>query len=251
MTDSRGQLRRRLLAGAVAVALVVVGVFAGLALGGDDGGGSDDVATDASPTTGDPTTTTAAAVPDETSSTVAGPSVQPTPAGQELIDLVARGQSAAYSARYQTVDPTSQLGTLFVEIWREGDRLRQDATVQVEGRTVESSAFVDGDEVRACQRGTGQQEWQCQDVPRESAPDVDGRIRAAINELADQTAGGTDTTIAGQPARCYEVTDDDGEAYELCVTAEGVPARLVTGNSSVELVSYQPGVPDGIFEPPA
>ena len=251
MTNSEGQLRRRLLVGAVAAILVLVGVFAGLLLGDGDDDGGDDVATSDSSPNDDEATTTTAAPEEETSTTVSGPPVQPTPEGQELIDLVARGQSAVYTARYQTIDPTNQLGTLFVDIWRDGSRLRQDAIVQVEGRTVESSAFVDGDEVRACQRGSGQPDWQCQDVPRESAPDVDGRIRDAINDLADQTTGSTPTTIAGQPARCYQVTDQDSSDFELCVTDEGVPARLNSGGASVELVSYTAGVPEGIFTPPA
>lgn len=224
--------------------VLAIGIVIGVVLADGGDGETDVVSTGSEPTsppTGPITTTTGARD---------GPAGPPTPAGQALIDLIASGQSLTYTARYQTVDPTNQLGTLLVDVWRAGARIRQDAVVQVEGRTVESSAFIEGEEVRACQRGNGQ-DWQCEEVPRESAPDVDGRIRDAVSQLSGQTSGGTNTTIAGQPARCFQVIDYDGTEMNLCVTSLGVPARLVAGEASLELVAFEEGVPEGIFTPPA
>jgi hypothetical protein len=177
--------------------------------------------------------------------------IAPTAQGRELVDLISRGQSLTYTATYQNNDPTSQLGTQSVQLYRDGSHVRQDATVTIDGQSIETQAFSSGGTVRACQRPAGGASWQCQDVPPDQAPDIDGRIRAAVSELSGSTTGGVDETIAGQPSRCYDVTDTDGTAMQLCVTNQGVPARLKSGAASVELASYAPGVPDGAFTPPA
>jgi hypothetical protein len=88
-------------------------------------------------------------------------------------------------------------------------------------------------------------------VPPDQAPNVDARIRDAVQELAGTTTAAPSTTIAGQAARCYGIIDTDGQPIELCVTEQGVPARFVAGESRVELLSYSDGVPEGIFTPPA
>lgn len=259
MTDTDGQLRRRILAGVAAVALVLVGVVVGLVLGGDDGDdgdGDDVVASDETTTTGDddgddgaPPRPTAVGETTSTTGAVQGP-VAATPQGRELIALIDAGQAASYAASYRTTDASNQLGTVQVEVWRDGDRVRQDARVQVDGREVETAAFIDGEAVRVCQRAAADPGWQCQDVDRAQVPDVDGRIRTAVTELADRTSGGTDATIAGQPSRCYSVIDENDDPVELCVTLTGVPARFVAGDSSIELLSYGDGVPAEVFTPP-
>lgn len=203
---------------AVAIAGLLLTVVSG-AIAGISGGRSPAV----------PTTTTAPASPGTTA----------------LAALLEDRLGARYHVVYDLATADVE-GTATIEVWRDGDRVRTDTTVEAEDRSGSSSTFTGPGTARACTRAPGE-DWSCQDVPEPE--------RAALAELAGllgplegiEVAEVVATDVAGRSARCFAAT---AGTVTVCVVPGGPVARIAGGGLVLAATSVDDDVPPGTFEPP-
>jgi hypothetical protein len=180
------------------------------------------------------------------------PSPRPvTEEGRALTSLVEEAQALTYHATYRIGGEQPEEGSISVEFWRKGDRIRLDQELRSEDRTVRSSGFRLAGQTIGCVR-EGEAPWRCTtvDQPRPS-PGVaiaDPLIGGLVDDLsrADLTVGTEE--IDGRQARCYKAADP---SREVCVTGEGIAVRVGTPQSRLELAELERDVEDSVFDPPA
>lgn len=206
--------------GAVAVAVVA-------SLVGDDDGG-DPAASDESTTTTEPLSDTA----------------------QELLDRLEVGRQEPLHVLLEA--PASTDGSAFtVEIWRDGDRVRQDLVLSAPGVRTELSAFHLPDGNVVCQRAA-EEEWRCErsvSVATENGAPA-GIIEGAAANLSGAEVTATDEVIDGTPARCYEI-QAEASTSTMCVTEDGVPVRLSVQGQELTATTVERQVDAAAFDLPA
>lgn len=225
--------RRGLLAAVVGLVVLVGLVVVLVATRGDDG---DD--------------------PSDTDSSLPAPPTLPppvegvlSPAAEELLDLLDRGASGRYHAVY-TVEGTDAAGagTTTIELWRDGDRSRRDTRVESAEGTADTVGIVEGDEAVTCSR-VGDDPFTC--TPAASPEAIDSDVIGSVrSQLTGAEVTPRDDEIDGRDVRCYAFATEDGLA-EICVTPDGVVAKLGTESSSLRLTELDGDVPGDVFTPPA
>ncbi|HEY9556629.1 MAG TPA: hypothetical protein VIR58_07835 [Acidimicrobiales bacterium] len=228
-TSERRAPRRRLiwivLAAAAAVAVVVVAVVAL----GDDG-------EDPAP----PPVTSALPDPLEGAED---------PDTAELAQLLEQGRAGTYHATYSTSGslegaPAAGVG---LEVWRDGERLRQDSVATTEGQEVRTSSFLRATDVVVCSQIPGQ-DWACSTSSRPA--NDDGVFGSVTEQLAGSSVTAREAEVDGRAVRCFAFDGPSGTG-ELCVTPEGVPASIEAGGMEIFLAGLDADVPDEVFELPA
>lgn len=174
-----------------------------------------------------------------------------TPEGREMISLVEKGRKATFHARYRAT-PSGGQGAgqeLTLELWRKPPLEREDTLFVTQGARGHSAGFLRPDKATLCTR-RNDEPWTCNPLPgvQRSGPE------ALVSQLSETVARSRvevrDDTVAGFPVRCFTVAVS-GSPAELCLTEEGVSARVSAGGTRIELVSLSEDVPDSVFEPPA
>ena len=171
---------------------------------------------------------------------------------QDLLTRLERGRQAQVHVRLASADGAVGGGTVVVEIWRDGDLVRQDVLVEVPESHTEVSAFQLADGNVICQRSAADASWQCQrsvSVGSENGVPV-GLIEAAAANLQGADVTATDEDINGTPVRCYAIVKPDAE-NSLCVTEDGVPMRLSTQGQVLTATAVDHDVSADVFTPPA
>jgi hypothetical protein len=73
------------------------------------------------------------------------------------------------------------------------------------------------------------------------------------SQITSEIEGGPITVsskrVAGQSVRCYTLPVS-GATAEVCVTEEGIPARVASGSSRIELIDLSREFPQDVFTPP-
>lgn len=159
--------------------------------------------------------------------------------GEVLVELLRDGADATYHATYQvrrgdTVDAT-------LEVWQRGARSRVDSSTTTGGKV---AVFRDKDRTDTCTLEAGT--WTCARATTDERG-FDGFVDDAVNDLGGRDVVARIDSIAGRDVRCFSVA---GEA-EVCVTPEGIPARMAAGDSTTELTSLDNNVADAAFQLPA
>lgn len=165
----------------------------------------------------------------------------------ELAELLARGRRSTYHARYTLSDATGEAATVDLEVWRDGDRLRQDTLTDVEGQSVKTSSLALGSEVVLCSR-TGEVEWSCAES-QPTGSEQEGILGSVQDQLAGSDVTPRDDELDGLEVRCFAFSGPEGDG-EVCVTPAGVPARVELGGVSITLVEVDDDVPLSVFAPP-
>jgi hypothetical protein len=170
----------------------------------------------------------------------------------ELVSLLERGEHTRYHALYRAVTPEGEPAgaSMSIELWRSPPRLRQDVTVSLAGESATSSAFLLPDGGIGCTREGSDGAWTCTAIPNDQATATDSLAR----QITQQTGAGPVTIrtarVAGVAVQCFNLPVSETSA-EVCVTAEGIPARINSGGTRIELVSLVKEVPKNVFTPPA
>lgn len=177
------------------------------------------------------------------------PAAAPDTDSRELLDLLERGRAQTFHARYTATTPDEADATTRLELWRDGQRVRQDSVVEAPDGTVRTASIRDPDDrvVSCVQRDGG--DWNC-GPPSQTSGDQD-----LFGSVADQLSGAdvtvTDAQVAGHDARCFTLTDATATS-ELCVTDEGIPVRLAAGDEAeMTLDELDRDVDASVFTPPA
>ena len=170
----------------------------------------------------------------------------------ELVSLLERGEHTKYHARYRAVtDEIEPAGSsTSIELWRSPPRLRQDVTVTSAGESATSSAFLLPEGGVGCTREGSDGAWTCTAIPKDQSSTAESLAR----QITLQSGGGPVTVrtarVAGVAVQCFNLPVS-GSMAEVCVTDEGIPARINSGGTRIELVSLVREVPKNVFSPPA
>ena len=169
----------------------------------------------------------------------------------ELVSLLERGEHTQYHARYRAITGEAQPAgaSMSIELWRSPPRLRQDVTVSSAGESATSSAFLLPEGGIGCTREGPAGAWTCTPIPKDQSTATESLAR----QITQQTGAGPVTVrtarVAGLAVQCFNLPVSEATA-EVCVTAEGIPARINSGGTRIELVSLVREVPKNVFTPP-
>jgi hypothetical protein len=171
---------------------------------------------------------------------------------QDLLSRLERGRAGQVHLRLASADGAVDGRTIVVEMWRDGDLVRQDVIIEAAGSRNEVSAFQLPSGNVICQRTAADAEWGCQQsmsTATESGDPV-GLIEAAAANLQGADVTATDEEIDGTAVRCYAIERPEG-ASALCLTDDGVPLRLIAQGQELTATSVEREVHADVFTPPA
>jgi hypothetical protein len=236
--------RRRLTKAAALV--MVIGLVA--LLGGSlaVGGGSKSTTT----------TTTTTTAPSTTSSTVTTTTIDPallSEPAKELEALIATSRTGRYHVGFEVTGDGlgPQVSAATAELWRDGERLRQEAAQTTASGAQKSQTFTGPTGVVQCLE-TAPDPPTCKQLSTTpgAADDLVSGVEALVTTGSSVTA--KDDTVLGAPARCFDVAaGDPTNGGSVCFTPAGVPVRLVTPHFTLTAVVADGAVDDATFTPPA
>lgn len=169
----------------------------------------------------------------------------------ELASLIEKGTKVTFHARYRATssDPSAGGQELTMELWRHPPHQRHDVVVSASGKNARSALFVRPSQSVLCTR-EGEAAWTCRNVPDTQASGPEALLRQ-ITEQAGRVSSPRDHVIAGSAVRCF-VFPLAASTGEVCVTGDGIPARISSEPSSIELVELTREEPSPqVFDPPA
>lgn len=171
-------------------------------------------------------------------------------ARDEMLSLLRTARSQTYHAGYTADAPERQRRSeeLVIDVWRKQGRYRIDTTVRSAAGTAATADVADAaGNVTSCERTD--RSWECRAATGDDP--LDGLLVQVERESSGSQVLVDSQTMGGRPVRCFRFRDGAGEPVELCLTAEGVTASLVSGSSSFTLQLLSPVVQDKNVRPPA
>jgi hypothetical protein len=200
---------------------------------------------------GDDSNDAAFTTPTVASTTVDTEPLELTGDAAELAGLLSLREATRYHARYEATSAGGEPVT--IETWQDPPRARQDSEVTSGGQVVRTRVLVDVDSQVQCV-ALAADEWQCRRAA--VGETVSDPIAAMRQRLGESDVSARDDIVDERAVRCFMLTatEDDGTPTEaeLCaLPASGIPARVISGGSTLRLVELDETIPDDVFEPPA
>lgn len=171
--------------------------------------------------------------------------------GSELAGLIRQGREVTFHAVYRAAPPpgSSTNQQLTLELWRKPPREREDLIQSGGGQEQRTSGFLNPPQSVICRQGGSAAPWTCT-TTSQAIPDAEGLVKGLSEEVASQASAGRDDMVGTRPVRCFTVPAG-GVTSDLCLTNEGITARVVSQGSRIELVDLSFDVPDEVFTLPA
>ena len=199
--------------------------------------------------TGDDDDPAAVDLPVETTTTVERPDEAKNPEAAELYDLITDFTGLTLHARYRVEVTGRPEATSTIEIWQKDGKVRQEATVESGPNANGKVAMLDlEDRVVLCQQPAGGQ-YSCGLVAEDETTAFESLRTNLIADLEDQDVTVRDETEEGHALRCFAIAA--AETNEICVTEDGVLARITSPEGSFELIDVDTEVDEAVFTPPA
>jgi hypothetical protein len=171
--------------------------------------------------------------------------------GSELSTLIRQGREVTFHAVYRAAPPpgSSTNQQLTLELWRKPPREREDLIQTSGGQEQRTSGFLLPPQSVICRQTGPAAPWTCANTSQ-ALPDAEGLVKGLSEEVAGQASAGRDEMVGARPVRCFTVPAA-GTVSDLCLTKEGITARVVSQGSRIELVDLSFDVPDDVFTLPA
>lgn len=173
----------------------------------------------------------------------------PPPSGPqgELLRLFDQGRRASYSAVYRQAGPAGESTV-------HQTRRPPEERVETEGGAdaKHTVTVVSGDGRVACtQQGGGP--WSCERQPGRSGGALTDILSATVvAQLRNFDVAPRDDRVGAEDVRCFTLTGRQGSPAEMCMTRDGILARVVAGDTRLELTELDRSrPPDSAFVPPA
>jgi hypothetical protein len=247
--------RPRLLLALGAVGVLVVGLVLGLVVAGGDDGGKEvrTAADDGSSTTAtdDPSTTSSTAeAPDgaKDGATIAPPDTVPTDGlggdALELANAINKASLLTYRARYEgdhTNPANGKVTHTTIEIWRQLPLARRDTLVASPDGTLHTEELRLADRMLGCvdrNKGDTAPAWIC--VPKGDDGVDPAEPLLGIARPSSGTVVARDATVAGVPARCFQVSAS--RVADVCFDGDGIPVSLDGGDGNMVRTDLSRGV---------
>lgn len=167
----------------------------------------------------------------------------------DFLRLFGQGRQASYSGTYHQTGPA---GESTVRLARRPPEERVE-TESGAGEGIKRTATVvmATGRVGCTQDGTGP--WSCSRQPgRGSGALTDVLTASLVSQISAFKVEGRDDQVGGQAVRCFTFSGSQGPPAEMCLTTEGILARLVAGDTRLELMALnREAPPDSAFVPPA
>lgn len=190
------------------------------------------------------------APPPETRGSTA-PAPQVTGAGAELTELLDKGKTQTFHARYVTVkdSPLGSKGQVTLEVWNKPPQSRNETHLATGGERIAASDFRTNDGAFRCS-SRGGAPWQCQSIPSDSPSAL--MLDVIKSKLPGRQVTSRDEQVAGRPGRCFTIAaTGGGRDDDVCVGSDGIPLKLGSGDGIFELAVLEFEVADDVFTPPA
>jgi hypothetical protein len=169
-------------------------------------------------------------------------------AGGQLRDLLLHGEQVTHHATYSvTGDPAKVQGLQSLDVWRRGTSLREDSLTRAGTQTVHTiSLQLPSGSVLCVQTNT--QPWSCQKqgAPKGTNPSSPAGLLTGVPNVSGQIVTTDKSVVDGRPVQCFTVT-----SLLMCVTEDGIPAKISSPDISYQLTALQTTVGDDVFKPPA
>ena len=180
--------------------------------------------------------------------TEAPTTVPPSGPHGELLRLFDQGRRASYSATYRQVGPA---GDSVVRLARRPPEERTE-TVSGSGdgtRRTLTVVTVTG-RVECTQEGSGP--WSCSPQSGRGGGALTDVVSASlVSQIRAFQVEARDERVAGQQARCFTLSGGPGPPAEMCLTTEGILARVGAGDTRLEMTTLDRSrPPDSAFVPP-
>lgn len=180
--------------------------------------------------------------PSSTAAAPAGP-------GAELVRLLAHSGTLDFDVRYTTVNQSSASSS--AHLWRRPPLARLDTETGSGDAARRSSEILTTSGPVSCTQ-VGAEPWSCAPKPGLKIGDLGVVPPVVVAALSSLQVTARDDTVVGMAVRCFTVSGGHGPSAELCLTPDGIPARMVAGAARLDLVSLsRTRPPDSVFEPPA
>src|SRR3954447_19769493 len=201
------------------------------------------------------TTTTSA--PTTTTSIVTTTTIDPallSDAAKELEMYAAKSRTGRYHVGFEVsgngLGPSVTAAT--AEVWRDADRLRQDAAQTSSSGAQRSQTFSGPTGVVQCLQASATEAPTCtqESTTPSTSDDLVSGVESVVKTGAPTLA--KDDVVLGSPVRCFDVAGGDpSTAGSVCFTPAGVPVRFVTPSFTLTAVLADDAVDDATFTPPA
>lgn len=167
----------------------------------------------------------------------------------EFLRLFDAGRKASYSVTYRQTGPG---GESTVRQARRPPEERVETESGAGGDAKHTVTVVSKTGSVGCTRQGGGP-WSCEPQPGRSSgalTDIlSGTIVAQISALKVEPRS---DRVADQDVRCFVLSGGEGPPAEMCLTREGILARVVAGDTRLELTAVNRATPpDSAFVPPA
>jgi hypothetical protein len=167
----------------------------------------------------------------------------------ELLRLFAQGRRASYAVVYRQVGPAGE------SVVRQARRPPEERT-ETESGTGEAvkrttTVLTATGRVGCTQEGSGP--WSCSPQPGRGGGALTDILSATIvSQMGALKAEASDQQVAGQDVRCFTLSGAEGPSAEMCLTTDGILARVGAGDTRLEMTALDRGAPpDSAFVPPA
>ena len=167
----------------------------------------------------------------------------------EFLRLFGEGRKANYSVTYRQTGPAGE-STVRQARRPPDERLETESS---SGSDTEHTVTVLSATGRvACSRRGGGP-WSCEAQPgRGSGALTDILSGTLVAQIGALKVDPRNDRVGDQDVRCFVLSGGQGSPAEMCLTREGILARVVAGDTRLELTALNRATPpDSAFVPPA
>ena len=167
----------------------------------------------------------------------------------ELLRLFERGRRATYSVTYRQVGPEGE--STVRQARRPPEERVETASGSGDGIRRTTTVVTATGRIGCTQEGTGP--WSCSPQPgRGSGALTDILSASIVSQLGAFKVEERGEQVGGQDSRCFTLSGAQGTQAEMCLTTDGILARVTGGDTRLELTQLDRAPPpDSAFRPPA
>jgi hypothetical protein len=178
-------------------------------------------------------------------------STVPPPSGPhgEFLRLFDEGRKASYSVTYRQTGPAGE-STVRQARRPPDERVETESGAGAEAKHTLTIVSATG-RVGCNRQGDGP--WSCEPQPgRGSGAITDILSSTIVAQISALKVEPRDDRVGGQDVRCFVLSGGDGPPAEMCLTREGILARVTAGETRLDLTALNEATPpDSAFVPPA
>jgi hypothetical protein len=178
--------------------------------------------------------------------------------GQELARLLANLPlltfHAAYRSRAIGVIAAGK-GDVGLELWSAPPRFRRDSSITRGSDFVRTTEIFNGTARFNCAKSGPSEPWRCANGTDTSDISGGSIFDVILEAIQGRRVTPRDATISGRFARCFRIAPPAASPaaieQDVCVTLQGIPLLVDSGNLIIEATTIDSVIPDSVFTPPA